>query len=519
MSTTPASPAEMMRLISEAFHDFSERVATLPDDSGVAACASRTAMATSSKAARLSEPAPGGVSGPYGRVFYPKPPETAAPAATVGGLDMTPARHHLVCTPPIKTTPDGRGEGETKGDTTDVVQVVDAADEVKCWKCGADIQKNKGWLKSSKGPHHLICPAAAERSAQAVDGAGDEAGRVAHTGGGIASAVSALPTTQDGASPALPTPAAGGEGVTIAAFIREQAEWSERTFGPGERTAGNIDHIRKELTEVEANPTDVTEWTDVATLALDGAWRVGHSPETIAAAMFAKLAKNKTRQWPDWRTHDKTKGVEHIREPTPRIEIDEGVKGLVEEWNEYKNQAEFDSVEIGDRLAAALTAKEAELRKLEQEFGEANQMLNIFEQQDEMHARAAVGWMEKYNVTKSRLTEAEAEVGRLKGRVAGFELANAMMPKGDAILAMKLGALPGDHIWQVIFKAAVRTEAAEASLKKIVEKAIIPPPFSRCRLCDAHLNIEYGKTHETDCPLATQSPATQSAAANTGDGK
>lgn len=54
-----------------------------------------------------------------------------------------------------------------------------------------------------------------------------------------------------------------------------QRRWSEATFGPGPRTLGITAHIRKELQEIEDDPTDLTEWIDVAILALDGAWRTG----------------------------------------------------------------------------------------------------------------------------------------------------------------------------------------------------------------------------------------------------
>jgi hypothetical protein len=54
-----------------------------------------------------------------------------------------------------------------------------------------------------------------------------------------------------------------------------QRDFSLRTFGPGQRTHGVLDHIRKELAEIEAKPADLTEWVDVILLALDGAWRAG----------------------------------------------------------------------------------------------------------------------------------------------------------------------------------------------------------------------------------------------------
>jgi hypothetical protein len=40
----------------------------------------------------------------------------------------------------------------------------------------------------------------------------------------------------------------------LIAHLEKQREFSERTFGPGPRTAGVIDHIRKELREIESEP-------------------------------------------------------------------------------------------------------------------------------------------------------------------------------------------------------------------------------------------------------------------------
>jgi len=63
--------------------------------------------------------------------------------------------------------------------------------------------------------------------------------------------------------------------------LERQSEWSEKIFGPGDRTKGIVDHIRKELIEVEAKPNDLSEWMDIVILALDGAWRQGASPDDI----------------------------------------------------------------------------------------------------------------------------------------------------------------------------------------------------------------------------------------------
>jgi len=100
----------------------------------------------------------------------------------------------------------------------------------------------------------------------------------------------------------------------LIAHIYRQRAFSRATFGPGARLQGVVDHIRKELVEIESKPSDVFEWTDVILLAIDGAWRAGHSPEQIAAAIATKQDKNERRDWPDWRTADPNKAIEHRRE-------------------------------------------------------------------------------------------------------------------------------------------------------------------------------------------------------------
>jgi Protein of unknown function (DUF550) len=102
-------------------------------------------------------------------------------------------------------------------------------------------------------------------------------------------------------------------GFDLVAHLYRQRDFSARTFGPGARTEGVLNHIRKELVEVEAAPSDVTEWADLVLLSLDGAWRAGHTPEAIAQAIQDKQGVNEQRVWPDWRTADPTKAIEHVR--------------------------------------------------------------------------------------------------------------------------------------------------------------------------------------------------------------
>lgn len=103
----------------------------------------------------------------------------------------------------------------------------------------------------------------------------------------------------------------------LIAHLERQRQFSERTFGPGVRTQGVCDHIRKELAEIEADPADKAEWCDVIILAFDGAWRAGYSPAELIDAIVAKQTRNEGRVWPDWRTADPDKAIEHDRSVEP----------------------------------------------------------------------------------------------------------------------------------------------------------------------------------------------------------
>lgn len=117
------------------------------------------------------------------------------------------------------------------------------------------------------------------------------------------------------------TPTPTDRSVIDAAHLAQQREWSTATFGPGTRLHGVLDHIRKELGEIEAAPDDVTEWVDVIILAFDGAWRAGWEPQQIIDAIKAKQARNEARTWPDWRAMSQDHAIEHDRtgEDTPPV--------------------------------------------------------------------------------------------------------------------------------------------------------------------------------------------------------
>lgn len=105
--------------------------------------------------------------------------------------------------------------------------------------------------------------------------------------------------------------------------IVRQIAWSGANFGPGPRTAGVCDHIRKELIEVEQSGGSPAEWTDVAILGMDGLWRAVRErnptldnddiAELVVQCILTKQNRNERRVWPDWRTAPQDKAIEHVR--------------------------------------------------------------------------------------------------------------------------------------------------------------------------------------------------------------
>lgn len=100
-------------------------------------------------------------------------------------------------------------------------------------------------------------------------------------------------------------------------YLAHQRQWSDETFGPGRRIKGLVDHISKELVEVTESGGSLAEWADVVILAFDGATRAavanGGTVADVLLAVSAKQAENEMRDWPDWRTADPEKAIEHVR--------------------------------------------------------------------------------------------------------------------------------------------------------------------------------------------------------------
>jgi Protein of unknown function (DUF550) len=106
-------------------------------------------------------------------------------------------------------------------------------------------------------------------------------------------------------------------------LVRQMA-WSKATFGPGARTAGVLDHMTKEMVEVRDSNGSSDEWVDLVILALDGLTRqlwsaseyrkpADEIAETAVRCIACKQSRNELRDWPDWRTADPNKAIEHVR--------------------------------------------------------------------------------------------------------------------------------------------------------------------------------------------------------------
>jgi len=99
----------------------------------------------------------------------------------------------------------------------------------------------------------------------------------------------------------------------LLAFIQRQKEFSLKAFGPAGRAVGILNHVKKEIKEIEQDPEDATEWVDVILLSFDRLWRMGYEPSQIAELLQTKLIKNENRTWPDWNNMSEEDAIEHDR--------------------------------------------------------------------------------------------------------------------------------------------------------------------------------------------------------------
>lgn len=95
-------------------------------------------------------------------------------------------------------------------------------------------------------------------------------------------------------------------------FQQDAAEWSLRTFGI-RKVTGPLNHLKSEIDEIIADPTDVEEFADALILLQDAAWRSGHKMSEIFEAALAKNEKNKKREWPPRGQVNEQGFTEHVK--------------------------------------------------------------------------------------------------------------------------------------------------------------------------------------------------------------
>lgn len=193
--------------------------------------------------------------------------------------------------------------------------------------------------------------------------------------------------------------------ITIKDYIKRQRIWSERTFGPGDRTAGIIDHIQKELLEIEDDPDDLMEWVDVIILGFDGLWRAlaynmnihDPSPDDIGAVvcdlMEQKYFKNEARQWPDWRTAKTDKAIEHVRtddEQKPTGRSDKPSVDALTFLRQCFNSA-LVALQDNDYKIISCPINEAAIKDVEAGLRRLDEMERVAEQIDQLFREANKG--------------------------------------------------------------------------------------------------------------------------------
>lgn len=89
-------------------------------------------------------------------------------------------------------------------------------------------------------------------------------------------------------------------GQSLDDLARDQAEWSQKTFGADAERGpeGALRHLAKEAEEALAKPRDLVEYADCLLLLLDASRRAGFTPLQLLKMAQWKMEKNKLRKWP-----------------------------------------------------------------------------------------------------------------------------------------------------------------------------------------------------------------------------
>lgn len=98
-------------------------------------------------------------------------------------------------------------------------------------------------------------------------------------------------------------------------FLADLMGFQASTFGPRQTLAGVLDHVTKEIEhEIRPDPTAALEWLGLLNLSVSALRIIGLTPAQAAKEWRRLLQDLKARDWPDWRTADPDKAIEHIRD-------------------------------------------------------------------------------------------------------------------------------------------------------------------------------------------------------------
>jgi len=103
--------------------------------------------------------------------------------------------------------------------------------------------------------------------------------------------------------------------VGLVEHLERQFKWQRETFGNVQRVEGVFNHLEKEIIEFRLSDCqDPMELIDMIYLLFNIMAYLGVTGQGAAHLWITKQNTNEGRKWPDWRTADPTKAIEHIRD-------------------------------------------------------------------------------------------------------------------------------------------------------------------------------------------------------------
>lgn len=96
-------------------------------------------------------------------------------------------------------------------------------------------------------------------------------------------------------------------------FQHDTFQWAKATF-PEATTETCFNHLKREIKEILADPSDMTEWADGLMLYLQAASYSGVNVDELLPYMQDKFAVNKQR---DWGKKDNEGVYQHVEPANP----------------------------------------------------------------------------------------------------------------------------------------------------------------------------------------------------------